>query len=184
MVWGSAYTDDNFMKAFQHFSQIYYTSVKLKRSAIKHLSSYLDIISKLAVFFSNHNIQKTKQHLEDLFIVQLLHVGKPFWLPRLQVTHFISDKHHTMLWLPKQETDLWSPPPPFFFFQACILSVNTLTLHKLITSEADGFHSEGVMFLHSPVTGELKNAMQRAYTYTCMHAMHSEAHIQYSHTYF
>lgn len=31
----------------------------------------------------------------------------------------------------------------FFFYQACSLSVNTLTLLKLITSEADGFHSKG-----------------------------------------
>lgn len=48
---------------------------------------------------------------------------------------------------------------PFVFLQACSLNVNTLTLHKLITSEADGFHSEGVVFLHSLVMGELKNAM-------------------------
>lgn len=50
-------------------------------------------------------------------------------------------------------------------FKLCSLNVNTLTLHKLITSEADGFHSKGVMFLHSPVTGEVKNAMQHTHRY-------------------
>ncbi len=64
---------------------------------------------------------------------------------------------------------------PFVFFQACSLSVNTLTLHKMIISEADGFHYEGVMFLHSPVMGELKNAMR--HTHACMHAQ------VYKHTY-
>lgn len=58
---------------------------------------------------------------------------------------------------------------PFVFSQACSLSVNTLTLHKMITSEADGFHSEGVVFLHSPVMGELKNAMQRTRKYIGTH---------------
>lgn len=61
---------------------------------------------------------------------------------------------------------------PFVFLQACSLNVNTLTLHKLITSEADGFHSEGVVFLHSLVMGELKNAM-----HTLAHS-----YIQYAHT--
>lgn len=76
---------------------------------------------------------------------------------RLQVTHFISDKRHTTLRPCKlsgteQKTDLWSLAHFFFFFfVACSFNVNTLTLHKLITSEADGFHSKGVVFLHTPV---------------------------------
>lgn len=39
----------------------------------------------------------------------------------------------------------------------------------MITSQADGFHSEGVMFLHSPVMGELKNAMQHTRKYIGTH---------------
>lgn len=54
---------------------------------------------------------------------------------------------------------------PFVFSQACSLSVNTPTLQKLIRSEADGFQSEGVVFSHSAVTGELKNAIEFACMY-------------------
>lgn len=66
---------------------------------------------------------------------------------------------------------------PFVFLQACSLNVNTLTLHKLITSEADGFHSEGVVFLHSLVMGELKNAM-----HTLAHSYIQSAHAHHTHT--
>lgn len=85
------------------------------------------------------------------------------------------------VWGLERGTDLCSLAHVFFFvsssflfFQSCSLSVNTLTRHTLITSEADGFHSEGVMFLHSPVMGGLKNAMQHTHTRTCAHvrAMH------------
>lgn len=49
----------------------------------------------------------------------------------------------------------------FDFYHACSLGVNTLTLHKLITSQADGFLSEGVVFSHSTVMGELENVRPR-----------------------
>lgn len=70
---------------------------------------------------------------------------------------------------------------PFDFFQACSLNVNTLTLHELITSEADGFHSKGVMFLHSPVMGELENSMQHTCTHTAfIQYMCKDAHTHLS----
>lgn len=53
----------------------------------------------------------------------------------------------------------------FDFYHACSIAVNTLTLHKLITSQGDGFLSEGVMFLHSTVMGELENVRL-----SCAHA--------------
>lgn len=72
---------------------------------------------------------------------------------------------------------------PFVFLQACSLSVNTLTPDNLITSEADGFHSKGVMFLHSPVTAELTNALQHQRTQAYeVHSYACNAHIS-AHTY-
>lgn len=88
-----------------------------------------------------------------------------------KITHFISDKHRSVLRLHKLWgllTGSWFIISCLLFFssKACSFGVNTLTLHKLITSEADGSCTKGVVFLHSPVTGREEECLQHVCSLT------------------